>query len=175
MKNTTRAKTPEKLPRSVGAAGVFAIAAGAMISSGIFVLPSAAFSRTGPAVIIAYAVAGVVALLGTLSIIELATGMPKAGGDYFFVARSLGPMMGTISGLLSWFALSAKSAFAAYGLAALLASLTGLPQVPIALAVVAVFVALNLLGARSAVIVEVVLVAMLIGVLLGERRRVSRR
>ena len=155
------------LPRSFGAGALFAIAVGAMISSGIFVLPGIAFSRTGPAVVVAYALAGLLALVGTLSVIELVTGMPKTGGDYFFVARSLGPLVGTISGLLSWFALSAKSAFAIYGLAALILELTGLPTVPVSLALVALFVALNLLGAKSAASTEVLLVAGLLVILLG--------
>jgi APA family basic amino acid/polyamine antiporter len=136
-----------------------------MISSGIFVLPGIAFSRAGPAVIVAYGVAGLIALLGTLSVLELTTGMPKAGGDYFFITRSLGPLVGTVSGLLSWFALSAKSAFAVFGLASLLSALLGLPLVPAALTLAAIFIAINLLGARSAAIVEVVLVAGLLSIL----------
>jgi len=136
-----------------------------MISSGIFVLPGIAFSRAGPAVIVAYGVAGLIALLGTLSVLELTTGMPKAGGDYFFITRSLGPLVGTVSGLLRWFALSAKSAFAVFGLASLLAALLRLPLVPVALALAAIFVAINLLGARSAAIVEVILVAGLLSIL----------
>jgi len=138
-----------------------------MISSGIFVLPGIAFQRTGPAMVVAYAAAGLIALIGALSVIELATGMPKAGGDYFFITRSLGPLVGTISGLLSWFALSAKTAFAVYGLAVLLAATAGLPPVPVAVAIVVLFVAVNLLGAKSAVVVEVLLVVGLLGILIG--------
>ena len=47
---------------------------------------------------------------------ELATAMPKAGGDYFFISRGMGEAVGTGSGLLSWFSLSLKSAFALVGL-----------------------------------------------------------
>ncbi len=160
-------KSGGALPRSFGAGAVFAIAVGAMISSGIFVLPGIAFARTGPAVFVAYGVAGLLALLGTLSVIELVTGMPKTGGDYFFVARSLGPLVGTVSGLLSWFALSAKSAFAIYGLAALILEFTGLPSVPVSIALVALFLAVNLVGAKSAASTEIVLVAGLLVILLG--------
>lgn len=154
-------------PRVIGATGVFAIAAGAMISSGIFVLPSAAFARTGPAVVLSYGIAGLVALLGTLAVIELATGMPKAGGDYYFITRSLGPLVGTISGLLSWFALSAKSAFAVYGLSALLATIVPMPQWVLSLALVLLFVLANLAGAKSAAALEVGLVAALVAILVG--------
>ena len=48
----------------------------------------------------------------------LATAMPKAGGDYFFISRGMGAGVGTVAGLLSWFSLSLKSAFALVGLTA---------------------------------------------------------
>ena len=46
----------------------------------------------------------------------LGTAMPKAGGTYFFIERSLGPIMGTYGGLANWFSLSFKSAFALVGI-----------------------------------------------------------
>jgi amino acid transporter len=70
---------------------VFCIAAGAIISSGIFVLPGLAYAHVGPAVILFYLIAGLLAMVGVLSVVDLATAMPKAGGDYYFVTRSLGP------------------------------------------------------------------------------------
>ena len=107
----------EMKKKGLGFVDVFCIASGAMISSGIFVLPGLAFSLIGPAMVISYLIAGLLALIGVLSVIELATAMPKAGGDYYFLTRSLGPLVGTVSGLLSWFALSLKTAFAIFGLA----------------------------------------------------------
>ena len=107
----------EMKKKGLGFVDVFCIASGAMISSGIFVLPGLAYSLIGPAMVISYLIAGLLALIGVLSVIELATAMPKAGGDYYFLTRSLGPLVGTVSGLLSWFALSLKTAFAIFGLA----------------------------------------------------------
>jgi len=78
-----------KLKKGLGFFGVFSIATGAMISSGIFILPGLAFARTGPAVLISYFLAGILALIGIFSVIELSTAMPKAGGDYYFINRSL--------------------------------------------------------------------------------------
>ena len=91
-----------KLKKGLNFFAVFSIATGAMISSGIFILPGLAFARTGPAVFISYFLAGILALIGIFSIIELSTAMPKAGGDYYFINRSLGPFIGPISGFLSW-------------------------------------------------------------------------
>jgi amino acid transporter len=51
-----------------------------------------------------------------LSKAELSTAMPKAGGTYFFIDRSMGPMMGTIGGFAAWFSLAFKSSFALVGI-----------------------------------------------------------
>ena len=97
---------------------VFSISAGAMISSGLFVLPGLAYSQSGPAVVVAYAIAALMMLPALLSQCELSTAMPKTGGAYFFIERSMGALMGTISGLSNWFSLALKSAFALVGIGA---------------------------------------------------------
>jgi APA family basic amino acid/polyamine antiporter len=99
---------------------VFAVAAGAMISSGLFILPAIAFAKAGPAVILSYLLASILMLPSVLSKAELATAMPRAGGTYFYVERSLGSVLGLFSGFASWFSLALKSAFAVVGVAVLL-------------------------------------------------------
>ena len=109
-----------KLSKQLGALDVFAIAAGAMISSGLFILPALAFAKAGPAVILSYLFASIMIIPSVLSKAELSTAMPRAGGTYFFVERSLGPIWGVFSGLASWFSLALKSAFAVVGMAVLI-------------------------------------------------------
>ncbi|MHC4241569.1 MAG: amino acid permease [Planctomycetota bacterium] len=109
-----------KLRKQLGALDVFAVAAGAMISSGLFVLPALAFTKAGPAVILSYLFASIMIIPSVLSKAELSTAMPRAGGTYFFVERSLGPIWGVFSGLASWFSLALKSAFAVVGMAVLI-------------------------------------------------------
>lgn len=106
-----------QLKKQLGFLGVFSIASGAMISSGLFVLPAIAYAKSGAAVILAYAIASVLIFPGALSKAELSTAMPKAGGTYFFVERSFGSMTGLFTGLANWFSLALKSAFAVVGLA----------------------------------------------------------
>jgi len=148
------------MKKGLGFWDVFCIAAGAMISSGIFVLPGLAFLLVGPAMVISYLIAGSLALIGVFSVIELATAMPKAGGDYYFLTRSLGPLVGTVSGLLSWFALSLKTAFAVFGLAEVVFLLSGgrVPLFATAVPVTFFFVFLNIKGTEAAAKFEVVLV-----------------
>jgi APA family basic amino acid/polyamine antiporter len=109
-----------QLRKELGFLDVFAIAAGAMISSGLFVLPAIAYAKAGPAVVLSYLLASIVILPSALSQAELATAMPRAGGTYFYVERSLGPIWGLFGGLANWFAVALKSAFAVVGMAALI-------------------------------------------------------
>ena len=109
------------LKRELGLLTVFSIATGAMISSGLFVLPGLAFAKAGPAVILSYALASALILPVMLSKAELSTAMPRAGGSYFYIERSLGPLAGTVAGLSNWLSIALKGAFALVGLGALAA------------------------------------------------------
>jgi len=109
-----------KLRKQLGLPDVFAVAAGAMISSGLFILPAIAYAKAGPAVVLSYLLASVLVIPSLLSKAELATAMPKAGGTYFFVERSLGSLWGLFSGLANWFSVALKSAFAVVGMAILI-------------------------------------------------------
>ncbi|MBK5200816.1 MAG: amino acid permease [Spirochaetaceae bacterium] len=150
------------LKREVNFFGVFSLAVGSMISSGIFILPSLAFARSGPSAIASYVIAGILAMVGSFAIIELATAMPKAGGDYYFINRSLGPLLGTFSGILGWLALSLKSAFAVFGICEVIYILIGVNQVISAAFVVLFFVLLNFRGAKEAARLQIILVAFLL-------------
>ena len=109
-----------QLKKQLGSVDVFAVASGAMISSGLFILPAIAFTKAGPAVILSYLFASLLIIPSVLSKAELATAMPRAGGTYFFVERSLGPIWGLFGGFASWFSLALKSAFAVVGMAVLI-------------------------------------------------------
>lgn len=155
----------QNLKKNLKLRHVFSIAAGAMVSSGIFILPGIAFSLTGPSLFISYGIAGLIALIGVLSIIELATAMPRAGGDYYFIGRTFGPLMGTVTGTLSWFALSLKTAFAIFGLSEILFLITGIDPRLWALGLTGFFVMLNLVGVEGTASLEVVLVFALITIM----------
>ena len=63
----------EKLRKDLGLLGVFCIASGAMISSGIFILPALAYIETGPAMVFSYILAGILVLPAMLTKAELTT------------------------------------------------------------------------------------------------------
>lgn len=153
--------------RQLGLIHVFSIACAAMISSGIFVLPGMAHAKAGPAVVFSYLLAGLLATLGLLSIVELTTAMPMIGGDYFYISRGLGPAAGTLAGLLSWFSLALKSSFALIGLAVLAAEFIPVNWHILAAAACVGAVLVNLRGTREAAGLQVILVAALFGLMLS--------
>ncbi|MEX0719716.1 MAG: amino acid permease [Balneolaceae bacterium] len=144
---------------------VYAISTGAMFSSGFFLLPGLAAAQTGPSVFLAYLAAGICVLPALFSVAELSTAMPRAGGTYYFVDRSLGPAAGTIGGIGSWFALVFKSAFALIGMGAYLALFMDVPIIPIAIALTIVFGILNIVGAKETTGLQKILVAALVVIL----------
>jgi len=160
-----------RLERDLGLYAVVTISVGAMITD-IFVLPGLAAKIAGPAVILAYLLAGLITLPAALSQSEMATAMPEAGGTYLYVDRALGPMLGTIAGIGVWFSLVLKSAFALVGLGAYLRLFVALPTKPVALALGLLVLVVNALGVKQtgrlqAVIVTAVLAVMVLFVLRG--------
>lgn len=151
------------LNKNLGFFDVFCIASGAMVSSGLFVLPGIAHAVAGPAVVFSYFLAGLLAATGMLSVAEIITAMPKAGGDYFFITRTIGPAAGAVAGLLSWFSLSLKGSFALLGMSAFLSPILGVDPLLVSLPVAGLFIILNLVGVHHASRLQSVLV---IGLLL---------
>ena len=100
-----------ELERTLGFLEAMTLGGGTMIGAGIFILPGIAAEGAGPASAISYAIAGFVALLAALSLSELATGMPIAGGSYHYVNRALGGLFGSIVGWGMWTGLMFASAF----------------------------------------------------------------
>ncbi|MFO7925325.1 APC family permease [Natronomonas sp.] len=157
------------LERSLGLYSTMMISMGAMIGSGIFVLPALGYKKAGPAVILAYVLAAIVVLPAALSKAEMATAMPESGGTYLYIDRALGPLFGTIAGLGAWFSLTFKSSFALVGLGAYLLLFAPISQGAItfvALGLGALIIALNISGTKlsgqvQAIVVSLVLVGLL--------------
>ncbi len=157
------------LEKKFGLWAVFAIAAGAMISSGLFVLPGIAYLHAGPAMILAYALAGLLNIPTMLAQAELATAMPKSAGSYFVVERSLGAFIGTTAGLINWSAIALKAAFALVGIGTM-AELLVPGTSPVVIKIVAILFALafgviNFVSVEGTGRLQGVLVAALIGIL----------
>ncbi|MHC4316855.1 MAG: APC family permease [Planctomycetota bacterium] len=163
-----------RLKKQLSSIDVFSVASGAMISSGLFILPALAFTKAGSAVILSYLFASILIIPSVLSKAELATAMPRAGGTYFFVERSMGPIWGVFGGLAGWFSLALKSAFAVVGMAVLIEVVVQMAfpveLAPWSLKAIAAtcclgFMALNIVSVKHTSRFQVVLVFILLGIL----------
>lgn len=177
---------PQKLKKEISLLGVYAIATGTTLSAGFFLLPGLAAVEAGPALVLAYLLAAVPLIPAMFSIVELCTAMPRAGGVYFFLDRTLGPLAGTIGGIGTWLSLVLKVSFALIGMGAYISlflpqtifsegALLGpetifagkLPVVPIAVFFAIALGVLNIFGAKKSGSFQVFLVIGLLFILTG--------
>lgn len=168
-----------KLKKELGLFDVYVISTGAMFSSGFFLLPGLATAHAGPSTVLAYLLAGILMIPAMMSMAELSTALPRAGGTYYFIDRSLGPMFGTVGGLGTWLALALKSGFALLGMGAYLAITPYVQDLMpanetaalwtikgLAVVLTLAFMFVNLFGAKETTKLQGVLVITLLGVLI---------
>lgn len=160
---TSRSK--ERLGRSLGFFETFAIGTGTMIGAGIFILPAIAISEAGPASIISFLIGGLISMATAISVAELATGMPKAGGSYYFISRAMGASFGAVIGLGAWLALVFKGSFALVGLADYFFVLYPIPVLTISIIAGLILLLINYLGARSSGSLQNIIVIFLLIIL----------
>lgn len=152
----------KKLKKELHLYDVYAICTGAMFSSGFFLLPGIAAAQTGESVYLAYLASGILIIPAMLSVAELSTAMPRSGGTYYFLDRSMGPVMGTIGGLGSWIALMFKSSFALIGMGAYLAIYLDMSFTLLAVVLTLLFGILNVFGAKETTLLQRILVTILV-------------
>jgi basic amino acid/polyamine antiporter, APA family len=88
------------LERGLGLVDATTIVVGSMIGSGIFIVSAESSRLTGAPgwLMAAWALAGLLTILGALSCAELAAMMPRAGGQYVFLREAYGPAWGFLFG-----------------------------------------------------------------------------
>ncbi|MDP2216491.1 MAG: amino acid permease [Methanolobus sp.] len=161
------AGTQERLGRGLGFFSTFAIGTGTMIGAGIFILPGIAMANAGPGAILSFLLGGIITIATAISMAELATGMPSAGGSYYYISRTMGAVLGAVIGLGSWLALIFKGSFALVGLAEYFQIFYHLPLYLIAVAAGVILLVINYRGAKSSGSLQNIIVALLIVILLA--------
>jgi len=86
------------LKRSLGLWQLTMISVGATLGTGIFVILGASVPLAGPAVSIAFLIAGVAALLSALSYAEMASCVPASGSSYSYVYATMGEGVAWVCG-----------------------------------------------------------------------------
>lgn len=152
----------EGLKKELKLFDVYAIATGAMFSSGFFLLPGLAAAQTGPSVFLAYFISGIVVLPTMFAVAELSPALPKAGGTYYIIDRALGPLVGTVGGYGSWLALILKSAFALIGMGAYLAIFWQVNITAVAVILTIAFGIINIIGAKETALFQRLLVSAIV-------------
>jgi len=157
----------QELARDLGFLEAYTIGVGTMIGAGIFVLPGIVAENAGPAGMISFLIGGFVSLLTALSLSELATGMPKAGGSYYYVNRAMGGFFGSIVGWSMWGGLMFATAFYMLGFGQYLTFFYGnMPVAGSALVMAAMLVGINYRGVKEVGAFQNIIVILLIGCIL---------
>ena len=166
----------DELRRDVGLPGAVMMGLGSIVGTGVFVSIGIGAGVTGPAVVLAIAVAALVATANGLSSAQLAASHPVSGGAYEYGYRYLTPLLGFTAGWVFLLAKSASAATAALGFSGYLLDLTGIhndgARIATALAAIAILTAVILGGIRrsnraNTFIVSITLGALGVFVLLG--------
>lgn len=91
---------PDAEKPQLGLVDAISIIVGIVIGAGIYKTPSFIFLNfQGPLVtLVGWAAAGLLVLAGALCYAELATTYPRSGGDYVYITRAFGPLLGFFFG-----------------------------------------------------------------------------
>jgi APA family basic amino acid/polyamine antiporter len=98
-------KAPQSLRRELGLATAISVVVGNVIGSGIFTTSGFIARDVGSPVslMVLWLAGGVIALAGALCYSELGAAMPRAGGEYVYLAEAYGTLAGFLSGWTSLF------------------------------------------------------------------------
>ena len=88
----------QSLKRVVGLLDLSALGLGAIIGTGIFVILGEAIGGTGPAIVLAFVLAGLTCAFSALSYAEMASTIPVAGSAYTYSYATMGELVAWIIG-----------------------------------------------------------------------------
>jgi basic amino acid/polyamine antiporter, APA family len=162
------------LPRVLGLFDVIGIVIGCVIGSGIFIVPAAIAAHVkSPWLIFAvWLVGGMLTLFGALSLSELGTAYPQAGGMYVFLREAYSPQIAFLFGWTLFLVIDSgsiatlASAFATKYLPYFF-PLSKLEARLVAVAFIAFLVAVNYVGVRWGARLQNVLMIFKFGAILG--------
>jgi len=143
-----------ELKRNVGTFGAASVGIANIIGAGIFVLSGVAAGIAGPAVIISFLIAGIIAMMTALSAAELSSFITDTGASYAYTKRAFGRFWSFLVGWFKYFDYMVGGAAVSVGFAAYFTSLFGLKgTLPVLLAAIGlpiILCILNILGVKKA-------------------------
>jgi len=151
-----------KLKRSMGLWMATALVVGNMIGSGVFLLPASLASVAGPISLVGWLFTGIGAMLLALVFARLGGAFPRTGGPYAYARRAFGDFVGFQTAWGYWIAVWAGNAAIAVAFVGYLAvfwpkaGTSELLGAVVAVSVIWLLTAVNVLGARTSGQVQVV-------------------
>jgi APA family basic amino acid/polyamine antiporter len=150
-----------ELTRRIGAVGATTMLVGFVIGISIFILPGTLAVTAGPAVIVSYFLAALLAVFSCVIAAQLGVAFPVSGGSFVAISRLLSPFSGFIAVWIIIGAGAVAVALLAYGFADYAASIwPAVDRRVAALLLVAALGGLNLTGIRDTVLGQGVMVAL---------------
>lgn len=92
----------EKMERSLSENDLIFISLGAIAGSGIFMIPGIAAEIAGPASFLVWIIIGILAIMMSMCIAELAGSYPDVGGFYSYATLAFGRVVGFLTGWTTW-------------------------------------------------------------------------
>jgi len=142
----------EKLIKSLELNEVTFLIIGAIIGSGIFMIPGLAAAAAGAMSVAAWIIVGIIAVLMSMLIAELASTYENAGGLHFYVEKAFGKGVGFMVGwaclIISWVTI-AMTVSAAIEYLSYLIYLSELLKAIIAISLIAILTVIAFLGIKN--------------------------
>lgn len=91
-------KAPDRLRPTLSAWHLVLLGVGAIVGTGIYTLVGVGAERAGPAVMVSFAVAGLICAFAALAYAELATMIPASGSAYTYSYASMGEIVAWLVG-----------------------------------------------------------------------------
>lgn len=123
---------------------------GSAIGAGLFLGTGAGIRTAGPAILLSYAVAGLLVILVMRMLAEMAAALPSSGSFSTYAEAAIGRWAGFTMGWLYWFTLIMVLGAEITGASGIVHSWApGVPRWVVALGFVVLFAAVNLVGVRG--------------------------
>ncbi|MEO0726601.1 MAG: APC family permease [Bacteroidota bacterium] len=153
------------LSRQLGLLGLAATGICSMLGASVYVVPFMIQRNVpdiGPYVLPAFIMAAIPALLAAAAYAILASAMPRAGGSYIYASRGLNPYLGFVASFSQWFGLSIAIGVISYIIIPFVRDVAvalewdawatwldiGNVRLGLALALLWIFVGINIIGLR---------------------------
>jgi len=129
------------------------IGVGSTMGAGLFVLLSPAFALAGPAVLVAFGINAVIAIIIAGNYAEAASFNPLEGGGFRFVEEVYGKKAQYL-GWIVWLGNTAYASLSAIGIGQYVATVFPVSSVAVSVLVLLLFSLLNIVGSKNVALIE---------------------